>query len=294
MDELGYVYHQAAAQLRRQVSRTIGVIVTNIDRPHFGELLVGLETTLTDRGYTLLVISTRDQLDLQQRAIRTLREYQVAAVALVPATGTTSAHLDELRSWGIPLLFLVRYVRGDGIAYAGPDNVAGGRLVGEHLIGHGCRRLLYLGGRPRINTREDRIAGVHEAIAASHESIEFAEQVCLPTAAGGFAAGQELLASGGPLPDGILCHGDLVAVGLHRALHDAGMTGATRVVSFDGIAVSGYVVPRLTTAASNAGELGRAAAQSLVEGLEQGFPVQSTRPVPTLVVGESCGVHDDA
>jgi len=80
MRELGYIYHQAAASLRRQGTRGIGVVVTNIDRPFFGEVLIGLESTLTEHGFMSLVASTRDDYERQTHVVRMLREHHVAAL----------------------------------------------------------------------------------------------------------------------------------------------------------------------------------------------------------------------
>ena len=291
MAELGYVYHHAAGALRRRTSQAVGVVVTNIHRPHFGELLLGLETTFTEAGYTCLVVSTRDVLERQARAVSTLREHNVDAVAIIPATGSGDDLMDALADWAVPSLFVSRYVAGREHPYVGPDDVLGGRLAVEHLIGHGCRRIAYVGGRPGVVSRVDRLEGARQAIAASGADVELTDHVGEPSGEGGLELGRRMIAAG-PLPDGVLCHGDAVAMGFERALHEAGRAGEVRVVGYDGVAAAAYAIPALTTIETNGYELGRQAAQELIASLAQGERPRSHLQVPRLVVRESCGSHD--
>ncbi|GAA1723143.1 LacI family DNA-binding transcriptional regulator [Microbacterium paludicola] len=292
MVELGYVYHEAAGALRRKTSRSIGVVVTNIHRPHFGDLLLGLESTFTEAGYTSLVVSTMDRLDRQQRAVSTLREHRVAGVALIPATGSGPELIDVLDAWEVPSLLVSRYIPGQERPYVGPDDVMGGRLAAEHLLDHGCRTIAYVGGWPEVASRRDRMRGMREAIAARGTDIELTDLAGEPSGDGGFELGLAMIAAGGPLPDGVLCHGDAAAMGLARALHDAGLAGRVRVIGYDGVAAARYWIPSLTTVETDGFDLGRQAAEELVAALEHHrAPVSHLQP-PRLIVRESCGTHD--
>ncbi|MER7797268.1 LacI family DNA-binding transcriptional regulator [Microbacterium sp. NPDC096154] len=293
MAELGYVYHQAAGALRRRTSRAVGVVVTNIHRPHFGELLLGLESTFTEAGYTSLVVSTMDRLDRQARAVSTLREHSVAGLAMIPATGSGPELLRALDDWDVPSVFVSRYVRGYDRPYVGPDDVLGGRLAGEHLLDHGCRTLAYIGGNPEVMSRIDRIAGVRQAIEARGADVALVDWVGEPSGEGGLELGRRLLREGA-MPDGVLCHGDAVAMGFERALHEAGRTGDVRVIGYDGVAATGYWIPALTTVATNGYALGRQAAEELIGALEGGRAPASQLQRPRLIVRESCGAHEPA
>lgn len=287
MAELGYVYDQAAASLRRRHTRSVGVIVTNIQRPHFGELLIGMESTFTAAGYTALVLSTRDSLERQELAVATLREHNVAALAMIPATGSGDQLLSSLVDWGAPSVFVTRYVRDADHPYVRPDDVRGGRMAAGHLLEHGCRTLAYVGGYPDVNARIDRIAGAREAIEGT--GVTMSEHVSEPSGEGGYALGLEL-ASQAELPDGVLCHGDAVALGLLRALHDRGATGV-RVIGFDGIAAGRFAIPSLTTVETDAFELGTRAATSVLEAIGTQALPGSFLQEPRLVLRESCGCH---
>lgn len=291
MDALGYVYNQAAASLRRQSAQTVGVIVTNIDRPFFGELLIGLESTLTESGFMSLVVSTRDRLEHQARAMRMLREHHVAALAIIPATGSGQDLIDATHDWGIPTVFMTRYLRGHAEPYVGPDDVTGGYLAAGHLIEHGCRTLCYVGGPTGVTSRWDRIEGARRAIDEAGADVELTDITSDSTGQGGLETGQ-LLTRGRTMPEGIMCHNDAVAMGLERALFDAGRRGDVRVIGYDDVATTRFLMPSLTSVATNGHRLGERAARSLLRAVSHAeSTVETYLETPRLAVRESCGDH---
>lgn len=295
MAELGYVYNRAAGSLRNNSSRTVGVVITNIHRAHFGELLVGMEQAFTEAGYTLFVVSTMDQLERQERAVETLREHNVDGVVIVPATGSDQALIDTLDGWGVPNLFVSRWIPGIEHPYVGIDNERGAYLAAQHLLEHGCRAFAYVGSHDGVSIHRERVAGVRRALAGWPDDTTLTVVEGETTSAGGYRMLTALVHDGVDF-DCVIGHGDLVALGVERALRDLGMPvpgspGSVRVVGYDGVDASAYWDPALTTLEVNAGGLGRLAAEALLEAIESGEEVKSARPEPALVVRESCGPH---
>lgn len=290
MEALGYVYNQGAASLRRRSGTTVGVLVTNIDNPFFGELLVGLEAALTAAGYLPLVVTTADRPERQLDLLRVLREHQVAGLAIVPATGTDEGFLDAVEAWGVPHVLMTRYLRGRRSGYVGPDDVAGGRVAAEHLIEHGCRTFAFLGGPEPVVSRGDRAAGVRAALdMAGIGADRLLDLPSLTSGIGGFEVGKELVTTGGALPDGILCHSDTIAMGLYHALHRAGRADETRVIGYDDISAAALYQPTLTTVATHPAELGRRSAEQLLSAIGENGEVGWNVSTPALVIRRSCG-----
>lgn len=298
MEELGYVYNRAAGSLRNNSSRTVGVVITNIHRAHYGELLVGMEQAFTEAGYTLFVVSTMDQLGRQERAIGTLREHNVDGVVIVPATGSDESLVKTLVDWGVPNLFVSRWIPGVDHPYVGIDNEHGAYLAAQHLLEHGCRAFAYVGSHTGVSIHLERVAGVRRALAEWLEPVDLTVIEGETTSAGGYMMVETLVREGVRF-DCVIGHGDLVALGAERALRDLeiptlGEPGSVRVVGYDGVDASAYWSPALTTIAVNADELGRLAAESLLDAIKAGGLVRSARPQPVLVVRESCGPHPSA
>lgn len=290
IETLGYVYNEGAASLRR-TGRTVGVIVPNIDRPFFGEVLSGVESTFTASGYMALMVSTRDRPDQQARLLRMLREHQVAALVIISATGSNHDLVNTVRSSDVPTVFLSRYVPGATEPYVGSDEVRGGYLAADHLVrAHQCRSITYVGGPQRGVARIDRLKGVRRALAESGSEVNLVDLTGPSTVEAGIRAGHELTAGG--LPDGIICHNDTIALGVARALFEAGKAGATRIIGYDDIVTARASVPSLTSVATNGHLLGETAARALLAVLSGAEPaVRSHLAEPRLIVRESCGDH---
>lgn len=291
--ELGYVYNRGAASLRTQRSSTIGVVVTNISSPFFGELLVGLESELRAHGFLSLVVATGDDPARQEQLIAELREHQIAGLAAVPASGSSPDLLDAIRSSGIPHVFMTRYLDGEPAPYIGPDDVQGGRLAARHLLDHGSRTFAYLGGRDIVLSRRDRLNGVRGAIRDA--GLDDAALTDIPggaTGEDGLQAGERLLAAG-TLPDGVICHSDSVAFGFYRALRTNGIpVDSVRVIGYDDIRGAALWEPPLTSVATHAEHLGMLSARKLLAGLGAlDVPAADLveKVAPELVVRQSCG-----
>jgi LacI family transcriptional regulator, galactose operon repressor len=292
MQELGYVYNRGAASLRTRDSHVIGVLVTTVTNPFFAEVIVGLEERLAELGYVSLLANTLNDVDRQASLVTFLQENHVAGVVLVPAFATDPRSLDSFATRDIPLLFLSRAVGENPELYIGTDDIEGGKLAGEHLIWHGCRNIAYLGGREDAIARRDRILGL-QATAKQHGLARtHLTYIASPTTArGGLAAARELLGSRAPV-DGIVCHSDDVALGVYRALHDAGKANRARVISFDNIDNAELFEPPLTTVSGKPVELGRQAAQAIYDDLNGSTTPVATLVGPELIVRQSCGCKE--
>ncbi|HET9649277.1 MAG TPA: LacI family DNA-binding transcriptional regulator [Microlunatus sp.] len=293
MADLGYVYNRGAASLRRQQADTVGVIITNVANPFFGELLRGFEAVLSGAALSCLIVNTGQDPAAQIRAIEELRERRVAGVAVVPASGSTAAFVDTLRSWRLPHVFMTRYIKNAPTHYVGADDQRGGYLATAHLLDHGTRQIAYLGGPVNVQSRWDRRAGVE---AALHDHGLDADQLFdLPgesSGSGGLAIGQHLI-DNNLLPQAIVCHSDQVAFGVYRALRRSHSHALPRIIGYDDIPTASLWEPPLTTISTNANELGGLAAHNLLQQIDTSPDTTlTTITTPSLIIRESCGCHD--
>ncbi|QRP44731.1 LacI family DNA-binding transcriptional regulator [Amycolatopsis sp. FDAARGOS 1241] len=259
MDELGYVYHRGAAALRSQRTDVVGVLVTDISNPFFAEMTLGLEAELDTRGFVSLLTNTLDDPRRQEHLLTALREHQVAGLVVVPTQGTGAGLIDKLEAWGVTYVLATRYLEDRTTHYVGPDDVRGGELAATHLIERGCRTLAYLGGPVHAVARRDRVRGVRAAAAGKAEVLD------LPGETSG-RGGREIARQLTEVPDGVICHSDVVAFGVYRELRDRG-AAEPLVVGFDGVAEGELWEPPLTSVSAHPRELGRQAAELLTRQL---------------------------
>ncbi|WP_242662580.1 LacI family DNA-binding transcriptional regulator, partial [Teichococcus deserti] len=136
-EAVGYLYNRGAATLRAARTKTVGLLVTEIDNPFFAELVAGAEAALDAAGYIAFLAATGDCRDRQGRALRRLREHRVDGILLCPAIGTTAAEIDDL---GLPCVQAMRRTPGLAGDFAGPANREGMEALAGHLIAGGRRR----------------------------------------------------------------------------------------------------------------------------------------------------------
>jgi LacI family transcriptional regulator len=267
--KLGYVYNRRAGELRGRSSNTIGVVINDLMNPFFAEVLVGLERKLVDAGYIVFMAHTSESLERQQQVLTTMRELNAAGIALCPAYGTPASLTKTVKSWGVPLVVMIRTLGSGSYDFAGSDNEQGVRLATRHLLSAGHQRIGFLGGRsgPVLEQRLQGYKAAHaEAGMAFEERLVFAAH---PTREGGHDTMLALLDSKSA-PKAAVCYNDLVAFGALSALgerrlhagHDFALMG------FDNVLDAAHSNPPLSTIDIRPGELGEQAAALLLARIE--------------------------
>jgi LacI family transcriptional regulator len=170
----------------------------------------------------------------------------------------------------------------------GVDLAAGARIAVEHLIGHGHANIALAMGTNTANDFDRREQGWLEAL----ESAGLPEGPIVRgpfTREGGYTAGRRLLASANR-PTAIFASSDMQAVGILRAIHEAGLTvpGDIALSSFDGSAEAEYSWPPLTTVEQPVRDMAEAAVAALVGARRGEQPEHRTFPT-ALRVRQSCG-----
>jgi len=266
---LGYVYNRRAADLRRKSGNAIGVVINDLMNPFFAEVLVGIERKLTAAGYITLMSNTNESADLQEKVLRSMREHHVAGIILCPVLDTPPRLVKQVRSWGIPLLVLVRSLGMGGYDYAGSDNERGTYLATEYLVARGHPRVGFLGGQTGV-VFDDRLRGYRQALK-KHGLAEDAAliRIAKPSRQGGHDALLDLLKAAPPATAAV-CYNDIVALGALAALGERGLIAGRdfSIIGFDGILDTAYSNPPLSTVDIRPGGLGEAAASLLLERLQ--------------------------
>src|SRR5262245_10551895 len=267
--KLGYVYNRRAADLRRQSSNTIGVVINDLMNPFFAEVLVGIERRLVEAGYITLMAHTGEDLDLQEKLLRSMREHHAAGIMLCPVLETSPWLLKEVRAWGIPLLVLVRSLGKGTYDYAGSDNERGTFLATRHLLAQGHRRVGFLGGETGA-VFDDRLRGYRGALEKRRVKYD-ARLVCnaKPDRQGGYQALLRLL-NAQPPATAAVCYNDIVALGALAALGERGIAAGQdfAIIGFDGVQDTAHSNPPLSTVDIRPGALGESAAALMLKRLQ--------------------------
>jgi len=292
--QVKYRPNRLAKAVLRGRSGTVGVMISPL-KPFQSRVVHGIHDTLVMRGSLPILHfhdvgpeADRDAAELDY--IHRLLDQRVDGLIFWPSDETVSdVYLEEVWQRSVPLVAVDRHLPRTRADFSGTDDVAGGRLAAEHLLGLGHRRLAHVGGEPWVSTYADRRTGFERAATAGSATVSTVNCRacdCHDTV-------RELLASRAP-PTAIFAASDLMASGIYAAARAAGIEVGRdlSVVGFADLAEARALVPSLTTLRQNPYEIGRQAVRLVmdrIEGTAAADRPQSVRLPPDLVVRTSSG-----
>jgi len=291
MSELGYIYHRGAATLRGAKSGVLGMVINDLSNPFFVELAIGIEEACQGGAFIPFLANVAENPVRQLQVIRSMREHGAAGLVISPAIGTSLGELKALVA-GMPVVQVMRRLPGLKASLVSPENREGARKATARLIASGHKRISFVGGLTSMIVRDERLAGYSLALEEAGLPIDSSLIIeTVITYAGGGAAAPQLLNLRQPVT-AALCYNDVVAIGLVRALAEAGAAVGKEfaVIGFDDIEEAKHTLPALTTVAVNGRSLGSRAAQLLMRHLAGGdFEPETVICPTTLIVRASCG-----
>lgn len=258
--ELNYVPNNVARTLSTKQSNLIGLIIPDIKNPFFPELARAVEDTAYKYGYTVILCNSDENAKKEQHYLQALTQKYVAGVIL------TSTHEGYKRHVDIPIVALDRVI-DEEIPAVMTNNVLGAELATNHLIQFGATELLCLKGPKQLISSEERLKGFLKAIEGKNIKTHIIESPYEFEQAKKITI--EYLQKH-PSIDGIFASSDVSAIGVLNACKKLGIKvpEELQIVGFDGIEISEFFTPSLTTIAQNIYKLGETATELLIQQIE--------------------------
>jgi LacI family transcriptional regulator len=292
IEELGFVRNEAARQLRAGRSRTIGLIVLDVGNPFFTDLAAGVEDAAEAAGLSVILCNSADSTAREDHYLSLLQEQRAYGILITPVSGK-NGRIEELRDHGTPVVFVDRGSTKRQCSVS-VDDVTGGDLAVAHLIEQGHQRIAFIGGPTSLNQVADRLAGARAAARAAGLPKSAVSLIRTPglNVAAGRRAGEQLAGlSAGARPTAAFCANDLLALGLLQEMTRCGLNvpGDLAIVGYDDIDFAAAAAVPLTSVRQPRAQLGRAAAELLIDEVSAGENHQHRQVVfePELVVRES-------
>jgi len=267
---LGYEPDFLAQSLRRGSTLSVGFIVGDISNPVMANFVRGAEAVLRAAGYSLLLMNSDGDPELDEAHIRFLESRRVDGMLLSLASEKRRATLDLLARLDVPVVVLDREVPariGANAVYS--DHRTGMRLAVEYLIDQGHRRIGLITASLDMRAGRERVGGMRDAVAA-RGIVD--ETIALPgslSSEHGESATEELLAL--PVrPTAIIAGGNQILIGTLRALarHRLRVGQDIALVTCDDFPLAELHEPPIATIARDTVGMGRTAAQVLQARLE--------------------------
>src|SRR5215218_9327920 len=285
--ELNYKPNYLARSLRVQRTHTFGVIVPELSDGYSSMVLSGVESVLASAGFFYLTASHLHRSDLLETLPRMLIERQVEGMTAVD----TPMH-------SRPELPIVNVSGHDEIA--GVTNVVlnhqhAAELGVGHLYDLGHRNIAVIKGQEFSSDTDERWETIRDAAHRRGVDIDDQRIVQLegdsPSPELGYTATKILLSRGCEFT-ALFAFNDVSAIGAIRAIEETGLSvpDDVSVLGFDDIYAAAFHNPALTTIRQPLFEMGRLAAETLLDMLRDGFDSKAPRILtvePDLIVRKS-------
>jgi LacI family transcriptional regulator len=287
--ELKYHPNLHARTLARGKSRTIGMIVSNIENPFFLDIFTSMESAASKSGYSVLVEHTDYRSARLVASVRAMLGRNLAGLAVIVSEMEPNL-IEELSDRDLPIAFYDVGHSAENITSIKVRYEAGMQRTVEYLYSLRHRRMAFLGHHAALGPLQARRNTFTDIMQRHAADAQFATVESTDSPAGGRQATRQLLESGFE-PTAILCANDFMALGVLKELRNQGLAcpGNVSVTGFDNIQLAEYASPALTTVNIPRDRIGQLCFDALVrEGnsseLERNILIE-----PELVVRESTG-----
>ena len=244
-----------------------GLIISDITNPYFPELVKAFEDIAVDHGQEVLIANTNYDPKRMETCVKRMLQRKVDGVAIM--TSEMVEHLvRSLSSRQIRMVFMDTRINVANTSVVRVDYERGVELAMEHLFALEHRDIAFISGPLSLGSAALRAEAFRRALkqhgrAAASPSSWMQEGD--HRVEGGHHAMLRILRGGEGLPTAVLTSNDLTAIGAMGAIHEAGLRipEDISVVGFDGIELSAYTQPALTTLAVSRVELASQAFRAL-------------------------------
>lgn len=287
--KLGYFPDAHARHLASRNSRTLGIIVSDIENPFFPEIIKSFETRARELGYDAILSDTNYDPRRTREAAQRMMQHKVRGVAVMTSE-ISSRLIDEFARRTIAVTFLDLAPAHGSVSKLRIDYFSGIKQIVDHLHQSGHRRIAFISGRTSLKSNIARLQAYEKCM----RSLGLEPGPVLPgdlRFEGGLAAGS-IIANLSPRPTAVVCVNDLTAVGAIKGLIKAGcrVPQDISVTGFDNTRLAEYNNPSLTTIDVHREMLGQIAADALHELSNAAEPQGKEYPIPAeLILRDSSG-----
>ncbi|MGO4584532.1 LacI family DNA-binding transcriptional regulator [Arthrobacter sp. 2RAF6] len=280
-EELSYRPNELARSMNTGKSNTIGVVVGDIENPHFGLATRGITDTAKKSGYNVILINTDEEVSAEIEAVHVLLDKRVDGLIVAPASSVETEHLQHVHETGRPLVLLDRKAEGLGVETVAVSMAGISYESTRYLLEAGHRRIAFVSTLKSDSPYRtgivldssqitERLEGMQRAFAES--GLIFSEdQVRLNAGDADSIRNitRELLLMPEPAT-AIVASDGLIALSVVEAIQELGLSIPDDVsfLMYDDFSWTRLTSPPLTVIAQPVYEMGVAAASALIRQIE--------------------------
>ncbi|WP_192034970.1 catabolite repressor/activator [Halomonas sp. YLGW01] len=220
-----------AAALRRGASRTLGLIIPDLENASYARLAKRLEQGARQRGYQLLIAGSEDDPARERELARALRAQRCEVLIVASCLPMDDPFYTDLMAGGLPVIAVDRTLAPDRFVSVVSNNQSAAKALTRSVLAPGLKRIVWLDAVPQLSISTERLAGFHEALkghdcqAVAHSGARYDRQE-------GARLMREVLKEQG-MPDALVTASYTLLDGvLDELLESGGLPASLRLATF--------------------------------------------------------------
>jgi len=301
-EELAYRPNELARSMNTGKSNTIGVVVGDIENPHFGLATRGITDTAKKAGFNVILINTDEDVSAEVDAVQVLLDKRVDGLIVAPASSLKTGHLQRVQEAARPLVLLDRAAGGLAAQAVAVDMTEIAYESTRYLLSEGHRRIAFIStlktdapfaGGMLLDSSQiaERLDGMGRALGEEGLALS-ADLVRLN--AGDAASIRSITRDVLLMPEpatAVVASDGLIALSVIEAIQELGLSipGDVSFLMYDDFAWTRLTTPPLTVIAQPVYDMGVAAASALIRQIEGRKPTAAPDLAARLIKRGSVG-----
>ena len=254
IDEMDYHVNMIARGLKTQRTNTIGVILPDVTKLFFNDVLKGIMNAASAEGYSISIHSSNYDFEEEKRLISTLRGMHVDGIILDSCVDYNHLHewaeeIVHMLPSSIPVVSLENVLDEESISSVIIDCRYWSSQITQHLIDQGCKKIFYISGPASLVHEHERLLGYKHAL--ENNGLQISDDLITYhdfLSGSAYEVVRQALSSGLEF-DAIQASNDQAAIGAIKALKEANIKipEEVAVIGFDDVFPSSLVTPAVTT-----------------------------------------------
>ncbi|GBL05395.1 LacI family DNA-binding transcriptional regulator [Glaciecola sp. KUL10] len=293
MEQLGYRPNTIAQSLASNRSNSIGVLVSQLDSPFFGEMMVGIEDEMRKAGKQVLFAAGHNLESMEKESIEFLQSRNCDGL-IVHCEQASDEYMHSLTKGKTSVVIVNRKIPMIEDRCVTLDNFKGGYIAAQYAVAQGHTQLAYVSGPHDKKDSLERLQGVKAA--CKDLGIEL-EDSHIETGDYSEKSGSDAISAfieKGYRPSILICANDEMASGAMKRARELeiDIPKELSIIGYDNTSFTKYLHPELTTVENPIGKMGKMAAKLILNLAYDQKNVIHNRFEPEMVIRNSVYRHD--
>jgi len=266
MEQLGYRPNSIAQSLASNRSNSVGILVSELHGPIFGQMMAGIESELRAAGKHVIITTGHSEEKGEKDGIEFLLSRNCDAIIL-HVEAVSDEYLIELSKGSVPVYIMSRYVEEIKDKCISLDNNLGGYIATKAILNQGHTKIAYISGHQFKADSINRVNGHKKALA--EKNISFDEDLYFvgDYKETGGSAGLKHFIDKKLSFSALICANDEMASGAMKYAREHGfeLPNDLSIMGFDNVSFANYLYPKLTTIENPINEMGKMAAKLVLK-----------------------------